>query len=457
MERVRTIALLVLLTGLAASGPAAAQNERIIMPMEDFLPRGTLLFVKLPNANVLSDLLTRTGDDRAALAKRLVAGSAIEPESVATLLEIVQAAADGPVTLSLHTVGLPARPGIPASRTRHFLVTLATRRNGDGLQEVGRELVRGLLAPVFAKKAKEELLTGFPCLHLSGKGPDLYVVYARGRIFISSSALILGRVLREVTGPTGRTLAYVDEFVAARADAATKAKRKPHGFLWVRDASFFPMPEFFDGRRAGGVLVKTEDGYRDEVTVATGEKSIFRQLTAGGKAPGAWVKSNADGVWMGANLSPRAIQRVAAASMQFWQAQAADGIGDIAAGPMEILLRTGEAPLLRFSLRPEVSLEEVAKKYRNNARVEGRVMIFGEDPKAVAAAEVGEESTFGSPMVINAKLSRLLSLLGAPGMPDGSRTILTVTPAAGNEGAVVVSAGRAETGLFAIIVKALTR
>lgn len=454
MARVRTVALFVLLAGLAISGPAAAQNKRILMPMEEYLPKGTLVFVSLPDATALQDLLTRGGEDRAALAKRLVAGSEIGAESVATLLEIVQAAVDGPVTWSLHPVGLPARPGIPATRERHFLLTLATHHTDDALKEVGRDLVRGLLLPVFAEKAKTEQLTGFPALHLSGKDPELYVVTARGHILISSSPLILGRVVRELTGPTGNTLANADEFMAARRAAVKIAKDEPYGFLWVNDPTFFPLPEYFDCLRASGILLRTEGGYRDEVTVVTGEKSILRELVTDGKAPGAWAKSRADGTWMGAVLSPAAVKRVAAGSMQIWQASAADGLEDVAAGPMEILLRSGEAPLLRLALRPEVNLEEVATRYRPYGRIEGRVMIFGEDPKAVAAAAVGEESTFKTPMALGAQISRLL-----PGNLPGPRNTLTVAPAIDteSEGAVVIRAGHAESGLFALIVKALTR
>jgi len=459
MARVNRIGLLVLLAGLTLAGPAVAKNKRINIPMEEFLPPNTLAYVSLPNANFLEDLLTRAGEDRAAVAKRLVAGSEVGAESVATLLEIVQAASDGPVTWSLHRVGLPPRPGVVAADNLHFLVSLDTVRKGNLLEVVGQDLVRGLLAPVYAKVAKDEELMGFKALHLSGKGPDLYVVSARGQLFLSSSPLILGRILKEMQSPSGNTLAYDDEFIAARGAAAATAGRRPHGFLWVKDPSLFPAAELLDCRIASGVLVQEEDGYRDEVTVVTDAKSLLRRLSPEGKAPGGWAHQTADGIWIGAALTPQAVQKIAAGSVQPWQEYAAAGIEKIAAGPVEILLRPGQANLLRIALRPEADTIEVAKVYRDTARVEGRVMIFCEDPKARAAAVAGEEAVIDAPMALKAPVARLLDLLGMKGETAGPRTALTATVVSRDlaEGSVMFKSGRAEMGLFALIVLSLTK
>ncbi len=459
MARVNRIVLLILLAGLSLAGPAVARDQRIIIPMEEYLPRTTLAYVSLPNAGVLKDLLTRGGEDRAAVAKRLVAGSEVGAESVATLLEIVQAAADGPVTWSLHWVGLPSLPGTPASDDYHFLVTLDTTQKGKILEVVGQDLVRGLLAPVYAKVAKDEQLMGFTALHLSGKDPEIYVLYARGQLFLSSSALILGRVLREMQSPSGNTLAHDDEFIAARSAAAATAGGRPHGFLWVKEPSLYPAVAFLDCRRASGVLVQEEDGYRDEVTVVSGAKSMLRRLSPDGKAPGGWARQKADGIWIGATLTPKAVQKIAAESLQDWQEYEANRIEEVAAGPIEILLRPGQANLLRIALRPEADAAEVGRVYGAIARVEGRVMIFCEDPKARAAAVVGEETVVDAPLALRAPVARLLDLLGCMGETAGTRTALSATVVSRNlnEGAVVFKSGRAEIGLFALIVLSLTR
>ena len=459
MERVKRIALLVLLAGLTLAGPAAGQETRIILPLERFLPTNTLAYLSLPDAGALQSLLTLAGENRAALAERLVSGTEVGAESTATLLEILQAVVDGPVTWSLHQVTLPGRPGVPGTSERHFLVSLASTRKGKDLEEVGRDLVRGLIAPVFASEAQDEQVMGFDALHLSGKGPDFYVVSARGRLFFSSSALILGRVLKEMRRPSGRTLYNEAEFRAARQAAATTAEERPHGFLWVNDPSLFPAGKLLDCRSASGVLVKEEDGYRDEVTVVTGERSILSGIAPDGKAPAAWARSAGDGIWFGATLTPEAVQRIAADSVQVWHAATAARIGDVAAGPVEVLLEPGRAPLLRIKLRPEADLKEVAGWFEDLARVEGRVMIFCEDPKARAAAKVGEELDFGAPMGLKAPVARLLDVLGSRGPNAVQQTTLTGTVVSRDmaAGKLKFSSGRAELGMFALIALSLTR
>ena len=135
------------------------------------------------------------------------------------------------------------------------------------------------------------------------------------------------------------------------------------------------------------------------------------------------------------------------------------GIEKIAAGPVEILLRPGQANLLRIALRPEADTIEVAKVYRDTARVEGRVMIFCEDPKARAAAVAGEEAVIDAPMALKAPVARLLDLLGMKGETAGPRTALTATVVSRDlaEGSVMFKSGRAEMGLFALIVLSLTK
>ena len=75
MERVKRIALLVLLAGMTLAGPAAGQETRIILPLERFLPTNTLAYLSLPDAGALQSLLTLAGENRAALADRLVSDS----------------------------------------------------------------------------------------------------------------------------------------------------------------------------------------------------------------------------------------------------------------------------------------------------------------------------------------------------------------------------------------------
>ena len=459
MNRIVLIALLALLAGLPLTGPAFARNERRITPMEEFLPKGTLAYVTVPDANTLQELLTRAGEDRATLARRLVAGSEVSAESAATLLEIVQAAADGPVTWSLHHVGLPPRPGVAASSTRHFLVTLATRPRDRDFDEVARDLVRGLLAPVFAKEAKEEQIMGFPALHLSGKGPDLYLVSARGHLFLSTSPLILGRVLKEMTSPSGKTLARRHEFIAARGWAGVTAKRQPHCFLWVNDPTLFPIPELLDIRQASGLMLRMGEDYVDKLAVTVGPKSVLLRMDPGATIPEAWAKGGEDGIWIGTALAAEAVQRVVASCVQVWQASIAAGIEDIAAGPMEILLRPRKAPLVRLVLRGDANLEEAAQRYESHARIDDRVMIFSEDPKAVAATAAGTGDVEGKLTAVKAPQAMLLALLGKSGGAGGPGTSLLISPFAQNAdgGSVTVSAAPGSQGLFALILQSLTR
>jgi hypothetical protein len=453
------VVLLVLLAGLPLTGPAFARNERLVVPMEEFLPAGTLAYVTVPDGDTLQGLLTRAGEDRTTLARRLVAGSDVAAESAATLLEIVQAAADGPVTWSLHHVGLPARPGAEAGGRRHFLLTFATRGKERNFDEVARDLVRGLLAPAFATQAKEEQLMGFPALHLSGKGPDLYVVSARGQLFLSSSALILGRVLKELTSPSGKTLAHRHEFIAARGWAGVTAKRQPHGFLWVNDPSFFPRPDLLDCRQATGLLLQEGEDFVDKLAVTVGPKSVLLRIDPGAAAPRAWAKGGEGGIWIGAALAAPTVQRLVAECVQVWQASIAEGIEEIAEGPVELLLRPGNAPLVRLVLREGVNREEAAARYQGHARIDGRVMIFCEDPRAVAAATAGDEAAEGKLAAVTAPQALLLPLLDRAGEGDGKSTSLLIAPFAqtADGGTVTVAAAPGAQGLFALILTSLTR
>ena len=53
---------------MVSDGPAAAKNDRLVVPVSEFLPKDTLAYVSVPDADMLHDLLKITGEDRAALA-----------------------------------------------------------------------------------------------------------------------------------------------------------------------------------------------------------------------------------------------------------------------------------------------------------------------------------------------------------------------------------------------------
>ena len=86
-------------------------------------------------------------------------------------------------------------------------------------------------------------------------------------------------------------------------------------------------------------------------------------------------------------------------------------------------------------------------------------MIFCEDPKARAAAVVGEEAVIDAPMALKAPVARLIDLLGCRSKEAGPRVSLLASVVSRDlaEGAVMFKSGRAEIGLFALIALSLTR
>jgi hypothetical protein len=453
MERVKGTVLGIVLFGLLLAGPAAAKDERIVLDLAEFLPRATTVFVTLPNARLLERVLAHTGEKRRALATRLVKGTDLTVDSVSTVFELLVAAADGPVTYSRHVVNLPARPGIPATSARPFLITAATRRKGDHLDVTARDLVRDFLAPRYAKQAKDEQLMGFPALHLSGKGRDLYVATGRGHLFISSSPLILGTVLKEMQSPTGRTLAHVPAYAAAKQAVASRADGE-HGFLYVSDPTLLPLGSILGGRAAFGLLQATENGFRDEVTVTLDESSVLSGLAADAKAPAGWSRAGGDGVWFGAVLAPAAVETLAANALQPWNADAARGISDVAAGPVEGLLTPGRAPLFRILLKADADPGNVGETFPSVGRIVGRTLIFSEDPKRRIGAPEAVEVQAGTPFLLKTSRGRLLAALGVAGAPAGSATALSGTPGSGG---ITLTSGGAEVGPFALVVALLFR
>ena len=68
MHRAGVAALLLV---LLAAAPARPQDRRILIPIEEFLPPDTSLFVTLPTGRAALNVLARAGEDQAALAARL--------------------------------------------------------------------------------------------------------------------------------------------------------------------------------------------------------------------------------------------------------------------------------------------------------------------------------------------------------------------------------------------------
>ena len=445
--RAFSAALLVVFGGLLMG---AGDGGREVEPIERFLSVRTRAFLSLPDAKAAFDALGRAGESRAALAARFAKAAGRDAGPMNVALTAFEAAADGPVTWSLHTRSA-ADPGmLPA-----FLVTASTTREGDHLKEASRLLIRDVLAPLLAKRVPVENLMGLPVTHLAGhEGIDVYVAMVEGRFVASSSALLLGQLLMEIQVPTGSGLAGRTGFAGARAEAARKAGG-PHGFLLVNDPSAVPFAEEIGLTGATGLLVPTEKGVRDELTLTSKEHGLLARLTKDGRVPGVWAGPG-DGVWIGASLTPTGVLGLVLTILPDEYAILTMRLDEVAAGPVELLLRPGRAPLLRMELRDGVDPERAVKPMGRLAKRVGSALLVCADKASLAAAP--EARTVEIPAGgarLSARLPLLLELLGRAGAPGRAETAWAFVPSGGR--AVTVRSGEAEIGPIGTLIASLFR
>jgi hypothetical protein len=447
---------LLLLLG-AAAGARAEEEARVLTPMENFLPGNVFYFVSVRDSATLLEVLARSGVTPDGLAASLADGSRVAAGSLGVIFEILAAAADGPVTFSLHREVVPGR-----SSSTPFLVSVSTRRKGDHLKAAGRHLLRGFLAPRYADSVREETIAGMPVLHLSGPdGRQLYTTQAGGFLLVGSSAILLGQVLKEIQSPSVKTLRYVPEFEGALEFATESLGSEPDGFLFLRDPLALPGLAPLGVRYAFGVLSRKDGGFLDRAHLRCRPEAPLARLRSGAPVPGAWADMRADHAWIGASLDPAGVRGMVLALMGEGFEPFLGSLAEAAQGEVEALLPEEGAPVLRVRLKPGVDPGADVGMLTGLFRRAGDVLLLSENEEFLARVDPGTHRAWepGRCGALKAPLPLVLAALGAGDVEDRRRTVWSFEPGpgAGDEPEVVVASGTAEVGPVQAAVAALFR
>ena len=453
MKRRTAVVLAFALVVLIAL-PAAAEDRRIVIPIEEFLPPDALAFVTVPDLMTVDEILERAGEGRETLAQRMTAGFKIDAGQVSILFEILAAASDAEAAFSLH-------PGMAGARP-DFLVAAATARKGDHLEAAFQDLLRGFLIPRFGQQVREEQLGDHKLFHLISADANFYLLTTRGFVLASSSPLLLGRVLREMKSPSGKTLAHFARFAAARREAKAAAGG-PHGFLYIPDPSRLPLAGRLGLRTATGFIARADGGFRDQVTLRAGLDGLLADLT-GKKVSTSWSDRGGSGAWLTASLTPAGVMRLSQAVLGGPLTPLTAWIQDVAAGPVEVLFRPDAPAVLRIGLGSTVT-DRALGPLMGVSRRQGNALLVSSEPTALNTLVAGEAAFLeaaGSPPIsarMKARTSVLLELLGADTAGASGATVWQFRVAERSDQwvSVEVSAGLAEPGPFCILLASLFR
>jgi hypothetical protein len=434
-----------LLFAVLIAAPTAAQDKRIIFPMEEFMPATAELYVSLPNGATAMAVLGRLGDSEEGLAGRIAKRSGAERKAVLERLRELVAATDGPVTVSRHRLKMPGEP----ERTE-LLVTLASKQRDDRLKKAALEFVRTTVAR--DRKVVGERIMDTTTLHFKGERDDLFFAEARGYIVVSTDPFILGRLLKELSGPSVNNLKYRPEFAGA---AKMREETPDAGLFWVKKAA---LPTF--AKRAGisvafGRLVATENGYRDEALLWIEKNGLLRRLSKDGKIPLAWMDASTDGIWVGASLTKAGVLNLAISVLHPDHALNAMRLDSVATGGVEFLWRPGKVPAMAVATDSGAEREKATRPLAGLAatRADGAIVISEDIDaaesllKAKAKAQPGYEG--GARLA--AGVPALLRLFGRAGAPGKRRTKWLLES---EEDAVRITCGLAEVGPVQAIVGA---
>jgi len=435
---------LVLLLG---AGPALPQEEAGTAPIEEFLPADTALFLSLPDGAKAARVLERAGEDFGALAGRLASRAKAERTAVAETLAALLDAADGPVTFSVHV------PLIPGLKPRpEILVTAAARKSGAKLKAAADAFVEKVVGRIVAKKASRDLVMEVPTLHLTGGTSEVYSTYVRGHALVSTSAFVLGRVIREMQTGKSRTLRYSSGFVRARAAVGAG---DGDGFLWVGDETVLPFGNALGIRWAAGVLGRDGKGVVDRLLLAPRPGGLLDHLQADNDVPAGWDGAGF-GLWIGAALDADGAQAAAMASLPRTLAVRAMRLGKVAAGPLEVATAEDGSLLLRVLLKDGADAGTAGRALRPHAALGDGDLVVAEDPEAAPGLPERTAARWdgGGVAALRATVPALLRALGRTGAPGKRKTVWTAELTSGG---VLVSSGRAELGPVAATAASLFR
>lgn len=437
------LAGLILLLGAGAD--ANPEERKFLIPIEEFLPAETAVFVTIPDGRTALDLLARTGDDAAAIAARLERLSGGKAKA-GPLLAALASAADAPVSLAIVPERLPGRA--PQS---DLLVDLSTRVKGERLARAAGEFVRSLFGPAWFEGVTEERIMELPVFHFRGKEHELFFADSRGHVLVATSAFLMGRVLKEMQGPSGKTLRYEKDFEPARARARAKDGET---FVYVRHVAFPDPLRVLGADRVEGILARDGEGWRDEMRVVPAGAGLVADLADGRSVPASFG-ATADGAWLGADLTPQGALRLALALGPADAGTTLVKLDAFAAGPAEALWRPGRAPVLRFPLKDGAGADAVAAAFAPYGRVrDGSLYVTDPEAGAVPAGEAGAKVDGGAG-ALKAPVAALLGLCGrGAGAAAKGRTRWTITK---EEGGATVTTGRLEIGPSAVVIASLIR
>jgi len=297
-----------LIAFLLVSLPLAAQEKRLVTPIENYLPSTTKLLVSVPDGKAAMTILSRLGDSAEGLAGRLATRPGVSAPNAARRLAELTAAADGPVTFSRHQIRIP---GQPYDRPSYLLTFSSNSGAVDRLEKAAVAFVKDVVMAGPKSKMTGERLMDLTVVHFENQDGELYLTNTRGFVLVASNPFLLGIVLREMQSPSVKTLRY--RAVFAEAQAIREEAGPAAGLFWCSKEA---LPKFLRPlgiRRLAGVLRPEGGGLLDEVRVVPEKQSLLLRLAAEGAVPVEWADTVADGVWIGAAMTPKGVLSVAIA------------------------------------------------------------------------------------------------------------------------------------------------
>jgi len=447
---IRRAAFLLFAT-LLTSLPIAAQEKRAIIPMENFLPSTTQLYVSVPDGGTATKILARLGDSAEGLAGRLARRTGVDAAVATERLAALTAAADGPATFSRHRIRVPGRP----VDGRSFLVTLSSTSGQDArLKDAMSAFLTDVVMAGPESKVTGERLMDLTVLHFRNATTELYLASTRGFVLVASSPFLMGLVLREMQSPSVKSLRYRGAFKEAqqlRDETGSAA-----GLFWCAKEA---LPKFLGPlgiKRLAGVLEPAEGGLRDEIRVVPEPHSLLPRIAADGEVPAAWIDAGPDGVWVGASMTPRGVLSMAIAILEPDHVMQAIRIDEVAAGAVEFLWRPGRAPAMAVRVRKDADEKKITRPLGDLAakRSDGAIVIseeIGAWPAQLSVTDAGRQDRTGGAR-LSARVPTLLGLLGRSDAPGTAKTVFAIR----REGKVVtVSAGHGGVGPIALVLGAL--
>ena len=447
---IRRIALLAAV--LLVSLPLAAQEKQSVIPIENYLPAATNLLVSVPDGKAAIDILKRLGDSAEGLASRLAKRPGVDAGVAAARLAELVAAADGPVTFSRHEIRIPGQ----RLERPSFLVTFTSISGGaERIEKAAVGFLKDVVVTGPSSSMTGERLMDLTVVHFRNDDGELFVANTRGYVLVASNPFLLGLVLREMQSPGVKSLRYravFEEAQAIREEAGPTA-----GLFWCSKQALPKLLGPLGIRRLAGVLRRDGEGFQDEIRVVAEKHSLLPRLATEGAVPRVWADEAADGVWIGAAMTPKGVLSAAIAILRPEHVMQAIRIDEVANGAAEFLWRPGRAPAMAMGVTKGADALKVTRPLGDLAtkRSDGSIVVSEEVSSWASAITVGASK----PPVdraggarLKARVGTLLGLLGREDAPGSATTVIALL----KQGKVVtVSSGRGEVGPIQLVLGAL--